>query len=70
MDENGEIKQEYKRYVLRTLMSSCKDFVEEKSAMEVLLEKLSSKGPNQVSLLVSPKYHDEIAGEGIEYAWG
>ena len=40
------------------------------SAMEVLCDDLSSKGENNVRLLISPKYHPEIAGEGIEYVWG
>ena len=40
--------------------------------MEVLLDDLSTKShTNQkMKLLVSPKYHCELAGEGVEYAWG
>ena len=71
-DENGEVKQEFRRFLLRTLMGNCADFQEEKSAMEVLLEELSTKTKNNqtLKLLTSPKYHCELAGEGIEYAWG
>ena len=39
--------------------------------MEVLLQDLSSKSHNnqKIELLVSPKYHCELAGEGVEYVW-
>ena len=42
-DENGKVKEEFERYVLRTLVSKCLDFAGEQSAI-VLLE-------NQFSLL-------------------
>ena len=51
------MKQEYLPYL-------------EKSAMAHLFDQLSTKGECKMILLVSPKYHCEIAGEGIEYAWG
>ena len=72
MDENGKIKDEHRHLVLRTLMMNCADFKEEKSAMEVLLQDLSNKSSNNqsIKLLVSPKYHCELAGEGVEYCWG
>jgi len=71
MDEDGNLKEEFRCYNLRTLMSNCADFKEEKSAMEVLLQDLSSKSHNnqKIELLVSPKYHCELAGEGVEYVW-
>ena len=71
MDDNGDILPQYRRFVLRTLMAECADFKEEKSAMEVLLEDLTTKSLNnqKVELLVSPKYHCELAGEGVEYVW-
>ena len=52
-------------------MMECADFKEEKSAMEVLLDGLSDKSSNNqsIKLLVSPKYHCELAGEGVEYVW-
>ena len=39
--------------------------------MEVLLDELTTKTKNNqtIQLLTSPKYHCELAGEGIEYAW-
>jgi len=54
-------------------MADCADFKNEKSAMEVLMDDLNLKtsSNNQtVKIIVSPKYHCELAGEGIEYAWG
>ena len=51
-------------------MKNCTDFKEEKSAMAYLFEQLSAKGPNNIHLLCSPKYHPEIAGEGVEYGFG
>ena len=51
-------------------MSNCADFKNEKSAMEVLFEELSSKNQCNIHLLTNPKYQCELAGEGIEYVWG
>ena len=31
---------------------------------------MSHKGTPKVELLTSPKYHCELAGEGVEYTWG
>ena len=70
VDDEGKVKEEYIQYVLHNLMTNCKDFVNEKSAMEVLLEKLSAKDTASIKLLTSPKYHCELAGEGVEYDWG
>jgi hypothetical protein len=44
-------------------MSECHDFVNEETALQVLGGKLG--------LLVdrTPKFHTELAGEGIEYSW-
>ena len=72
MDRDRRIKREYSHFILCTFMGKCTDVREEKSAMEVLLDDLSSKSSNNqtISLLVSPKYYCEIAGEGIECCWG
>jgi hypothetical protein len=61
--------QENNQFSLQWLMSQCPDFAQEKSAMEALLHRISSDAFN-VSILVTPKYHCELAGEGIEYSWG
>ena len=39
--------------------------------MEVLTEDLSSKSHNnqKIDLLLPPKYHCKLAGEGVEYCW-
>ncbi len=70
MDEDQNILPGCWHFVLGHLMTQCAHFKEEKSAMEVLLEDLSKKSLNnkKVELLVSPKYHCELAGEGVEYA--
>ena len=64
------MKKEFKVYSLRTLMSRCSDFANEKSAMEHLFFKLGEKSGRNLMMLTSPKYHCELAGEGVEYAWG
>ena len=54
-------------------MQTQSDFVNEPTAIEKLFQQLSAStgknGPN-ITMLISPKYHCEIAGEGIEYDWG
>jgi len=35
-----------------------------------LADDLSQCHQRKIELLVTPKYHCELAGEGIEYAWG
>ena len=69
-DEDGTLKKQYEKYSLRTLMKRCSDFANEKSAMEHLFLQLSRKAEQTISMLVSPKYHCEVAGEGIEFVWG
>ena len=64
------MREEFKTFVLHILLPNYRDFREEKSAMEVLLDKLSSKGRPSIELLATPKYNCELAGGGIEYSWG
>ena len=61
-DDDRNIKPEFRRYILRTLMKNCIDFHKEESAMEVLLSTLSLKqqGCSSIQLLTSPKYHCEL----------
>ncbi|CAN0262157.1 unnamed protein product [Ectocarpus sp. 12 AP-2014] len=47
-----------------TVLGECPDFKQEKSALQHLLE-----GRSHV-LTMLPKCHPELAGVGIEYAWG
>ena len=51
-------KIEFICYSLRTLMSNCANFKEEKSAMEMLLQELSAKSHNnhqKIEVLVPPQ---------------
>jgi len=51
-------------YSLESLMESCLDFANE-------ITELVAKGNEfGVQVIVTPNYHAEIAGEGIEYSWG
>ena len=52
------------------LLGECPDFKYEQSALEKLLHDLSEGQAFTVSMMTTPKYHCEIAGEGIEYDWG
>jgi hypothetical protein len=55
---------EDKTLSLRGILASCEDFLNEKSQLQYVFESLGG------SCLMSPKYHPEIAGEGIENLWG
>jgi len=65
-----ESENDAKKSVLTNLLSKCPDFKFEKSAMQKLAGDLSLCHQRKIELLVMPKYHCELAGEGIEYAWG
>jgi hypothetical protein len=71
VSENGkqQIKDEYKKYQLPDLLSNCEDFENELTELEHLAECLSTQ-QSMVQVLMTTKYHCEIAGEGIEMAWG
>ena len=69
-DNDGNIMDKYKQYVLTHLMQNCDDFKNQKNAVEELCEELSHIGDPSITILTSPKYHCEIAGEGIELNWG
>ena len=71
MNNEGKILPQHRCFVLCSLMADCTDFKEDKSAMEVLLHDLSTKSRNnqKIEFLVSPKYHCELTGEGVEYVW-
>jgi len=49
---------------LKYLLSNCKDFEEEESLLQAMGQKMA------VSVDRTPKYHCELAGEGIEYSLG
>ena len=51
------------QYSLRYLLSECKDFKDEETALQYLGTQLG------VTVDLTPKFHAELAGEGIEYCW-
>ena len=52
------------------LRSQCSDFANKKTAIEKLFASISTKKGCSFDVLCTPKYHCELAGEGIEYVWG
>jgi hypothetical protein len=48
---------------LRHLMAKCPDFMEEETALQFLGSQLG------IEVMLTPKFHCEFAGEGIEYCW-
>jgi hypothetical protein len=67
--EDGKVKDDNLQYVLTYLLSQCKDFKEEMCDLEYLTKELGGRDAT-ISILFTPKYHCELAGEGIEYCWG
>ena len=51
-------------YSFAVLMESCLDFLQERTSLQKLGEALG------VMIEHTPKYHAEMAGEGVEYDWG
>jgi len=49
---------------LKILMSNCEDFEEEESLLQAMGREMG------ITVDRTPKCHCELAGEGIEYAWG
>jgi len=49
---------------LRALLEQCSDFKNELSALQLLGQEIG------ITVDATPKYHAELAGEGIEYSWG
>ena len=60
-NRNGPIDTSIK---FKDIISNLPDFVNEQSRLQYFANKLG------VTVKSSPKYHPEIAGEGIEYCWG
>jgi hypothetical protein len=63
-DDDGEVLEGAENWSLKYLMASCLDFAEEVTALQHVGNELG------VSVLITPKFHAEMAGEGIEYSWG
>ena len=64
LDDDGEMLEGAEYWSLRFLMASCLDFAEEMTALQHVGRELG------VSVIITPKFHAELAGEGIEYSWG
>ena len=63
-DDDGQVLDGAEEWSLRVLMASCLDFAEEMTALQHVGNELG------VAVIISPKFHAELAGEGIEYSWG
>jgi hypothetical protein len=68
-EENGDLKDEIKPFVLTYLLNQCPDFANETSDLQHLAVALSDE-TCVVTLEFTPKYHCEMAGEGVEFGWG
>ena len=68
--DTGLIKDEFKQYSLTHLILQCSDFRNEISDLEHLTNEMSEIHNKQIEILFTPKFHCELAGEGIEYSWG
>ena len=51
------------QFSLRHLLAECTDFKEEETALQYLGTQLG------VQVELTPKFHAELAGEGVEYSW-
>jgi hypothetical protein len=58
-DDNGA-----ENWSLKNLMALCFDFAGEMTALQHVGHKLG------VPVLIIPKFHAKMAGEGIEFSWG
>jgi hypothetical protein len=67
--DNGDLKTCVAPYVLRHLMKSRLDFVRETTDLQHLAKEVSDEN-YEVIVDFTPKYHAEIAGEGVENGWG
>ena len=61
-DNDGEDIEGAENWSLKCLMASCLDFAEEMTALPHVGHALG------VSVLITPKFHAKMAGEGIEYS--
>lgn len=69
LEDNGEIKDEVKPFILLYLSMTWPDFADKLSDMEHLVSELSTNRCT-INLLYTPRYHSEIAGKGVENGWG
>lgn len=62
--QNKTTKEWNTTYSLRRILSECEDFVNERTHLQVMADAMG------VMVDFTPKFHPELAGEGIEYSWG
>jgi hypothetical protein len=63
-NEDEEVLEGAESMSLKRLMASCLDFAEERTALQHVGEELGA------AVIITPKFHAELAGEGVEYSWG
>jgi hypothetical protein len=63
-NEDGEVLEGAEDMSLKCLMASCLDFAEERTALQHVGHELGA------AVIITPKFHAELAGEGVEYSWG
>jgi hypothetical protein len=51
------------RTILRHIMGMCNDFINEEGMLQYIAKSIG------VTVLLTPKCHAELAGEGVEYVW-
>jgi hypothetical protein len=61
-DDDGKVLEGAEDWSLKCLMASCLDFAEEMTALQHVGSELG------VSVIIMPKFHAELAGEGIDYS--
>ena len=69
VDASGKLTEEGENYSLNALLMKCTDFRTEVTDLEHLAREISTVH-QLISILFTPKFHCELAGEGIEYSWG
>ena len=69
VDADGNITEEFQLFHLEGLMANHIDFKQEVSDLEALANDMSTEDC-KISVVFTPKYHCEIAGEGIKNSWG
>jgi hypothetical protein len=64
-NEDGEVLEGAEYMSLKCLMACCLDFAEaERTALQHVGDELGA------AVIITPKFHAELAGEGVEYSWG
>ena len=66
----GESKHDYVKYSMTRLLEQCKDFKEQKTDLEQRVDKTSSNHIYNITIIFTPTFQCELAGEVIEYSWG